>query len=1268
MKTRQKCKALLLALALILQAFSAASPAAGEETVSNQAALPTGRAIEREAKTYTLPGTSIGDWQIDTVLKLESSSGGLAEAGGELTSIPEYAAFELEISFTAPANNILPDYDGLIPGDRIEFGAPSWIWSLSDASLTAHNPLRSGNEMVGEWWFEDGKTVIRYDDAFISQNRYGTSTHLKLTGIVDTRTATAAEPMVFSILQDVYSIPVTERTDEGAVCNVSFSKLHRQTVHSSGEGDRTTGAGYQLAITAEETNNKDLNGLSIRDEFSVQEVVEYAGEAARYDVDFYNQYIQYRNPGFTIVAPDGSTRTDGTLAMEPDPSGAAATFTYDGKLHPGEQMIITYDVDFDEGIYKDHPRAEKLNSATDTSEGDRTNAEPGGTDRSWVHREATNQATLRSDSLAGGESIGPVNGLNAKGELKPVTFNKTWLWKRGGETEKKDAFRSVYRIAVNEGQESNIGGWTLTDDLGRYGQQIISDVVIRRQGWDGEIFDTIPLASLKDGGIAGGNASGSDDSCIRYTFPEGEYKYYFTYTAEYTDKAGKTGSFECQNGAVLAEPETPDGNGGHTYGAYDHHTVPAATVTKRYESKQVSDGTITWHATIGKGIDATANSEFYDFVGWKYKTADGSEKKASFALDADDPDRGNHTIDTAALQLVILSGDPDESPVTLAEGTDYTVSPEVLDDGSRLKNASGHPVSNADEVILGFRIRFLRDIPGPLNLEYKTQAQFDRKETFVNKCWYYRDGADAGQNPIYYWATTDYSPEGSILKQAEYVASAHDREDGKGSPIIKWHLSVNKEHYETNVLIVRDTIPEGLDFDLERDLQVRWIEYGSGRDASNRPSLEDYREAYLNDRNAPYDTWPTKKAKDPGAAVNMDNRFFRATYDAATRELRIVLYDMAFKKVEFNVYTHPTADRLAASSKENPAAFDNTVEVWTGTADGTPGRRLAQWGASASVWYAMVDKTCDYSVAPNARYTVTVNPAGERLGTGEWLTVSDVPSANADIRIIFDSLQVRAGNRELTVVRGREPEAGECALAMTDSNPSAGSFELKIPNGAPVTITYDAQVEGWAGSTPDLSNAVTLRIQGVREITKEYTEKTQFIVPSASASGMNRIRVRKTEEGRNDVLLDGAEFTITEKETGAAAGTIRTGDAGRGIASTYYSDSTGSHNLVLGNGIVYVLTETKAPAGYLLPKNPEIAQFVFVTGGEENAAEIIPAYRNEGIHVIYSGNYSYELQVTNTPGRELPATGGGGTALYLAIGTVLMLAAGLILAGRKRRG
>ena len=77
----------------------------------------------------------------------------------------------------------------------------------------------------------------------------------------------------------------------------------------------------------------------------------------------------------------------------------------------------------------------------------------------------------------------------------------------------------------------------------------------------------------------------------------------------------------------------------------------------------------------------------------------------------------------------------------------------------------------------------------------------------------------------------------------------------------------------------------------------------------------------------------------------------------------------------------------------------------------------------------------------------------------------------------------------------------------------------------------------------------------------------------------------------------------------------------------------------------YALVETKAPAGY---NKAEDTNFT-VAGGDYTAA-----------------NLEQTATVVNNKGPELPSTGGIGTTIFYIVGSVLLLAAAIVLIARRR--
>ncbi|MBQ8881089.1 MAG: SpaH/EbpB family LPXTG-anchored major pilin [Oscillospiraceae bacterium] len=158
-------------------------------------------------------------------------------------------------------------------------------------------------------------------------------------------------------------------------------------------------------------------------------------------------------------------------------------------------------------------------------------------------------------------------------------------------------------------------------------------------------------------------------------------------------------------------------------------------------------------------------------------------------------------------------------------------------------------------------------------------------------------------------------------------------------------------------------------------------------------------------------------------------------------------------------------------------------------------------------------------------------------------------------------------------------------------------------------------------------------------------------------------------DGQNK-LLDGSEFKIYNAETdGAEVTVVRmldaegnqiTTDDGYNMYRKARVDEPGKTVIVvngkvrivgLDNG-VYWLEETKAPDGY----NAITSRQKF-TISDNNLDAIITG----GIVSTNSG-----VQVVNHTGTMLPETGGMGTALFITIGSILVLGAGVVLVTKKR--
>ena len=168
------------------------------------------------------------------------------------------------------------------------------------------------------------------------------------------------------------------------------------------------------------------------------------------------------------------------------------------------------------------------------------------------------------------------------------------------------------------------------------------------------------------------------------------------------------------------------------------------------------------------------------------------------------------------------------------------------------------------------------------------------------------------------------------------------------------------------------------------------------------------------------------------------------------------------------------------------------------------------------------------------------------------------------------------------------------------------------------------------------------------------TWKTQTDIATVYSYG---IMVQKVDKSDGRTLLPGAEFTL-KSESGeihfvGSNGVYRVA-AADGSATLAVGDSGDQMGKLVLSGLdvgTYELTETKAPAGYIKLSAP-----VTITITDDNSNGKV----DDGSASADGTDGYVELTVENGKGFTLPSTGGMGTMLFTAIGTVLM-GGGLVL-------
>ncbi|SUN09355.1 PI-2b ancillary protein 1 [Streptococcus agalactiae] len=222
--------------------------------------------------------------------------------------------------------------------------------------------------------------------------------------------------------------------------------------------------------------------------------------------------------------------------------------------------------------------------------------------------------------------------------------------------------------------------------------------------------------------------------------------------------------------------------------------------------------------------------------------------------------------------------------------------------------------------------------------------------------------------------------------------------------------------------------------------------------------------------------------------------------------------------------------------------------------------------------------------------------------------------------------------------------------------------EFKVPYGTSISIDEQAYDEfkvsesiteknlatGEADKTYDATGLQSLTVSGDVDISFTNTRIKQ------------KVRLQKVNVENDNNFLAGAVFDIYESDAHGNKAShpmysgLVTNDKGLLLV-----DANNYLSLPVGK---YYLTETKAPPGYLLPKN-DMSVLVISTGVtfEQNGNNATPIKEN-----LVDGSTVYTFKITNSKGTELPSTGGIGTHIYILVGLALALPSGLILYYRKK--
>lgn len=232
-------------------------------------------------------------------------------------------------------------------------------------------------------------------------------------------------------------------------------------------------------------------------------------------------------------------------------------------------------------------------------------------------------------------------------------------------------------------------------------------------------------------------------------------------------------------------------------------------------------------------------------------------------------------------------------------------------------------------------------------------------------------------------------------------------------------------------------------------------------------------------------------------------------------------------------------------------------------------------------------------------------------------------------------------------------------FTLTFNNNAEGSASI-LKTGDVVTVTYYAQIN---------ENAKIADEANVNKAKVEYgtNSHTEYDTTETYVWKMNIVKY--TMEQETEKKLAGATFKLSRDEAGAQViKLVKVDDTTYRLALPTETDTavdtitTGETGELVINGLAdgtYYLTETKAPRGYNLLREP-----VNVTIGHKDANGKLTetSFVADQTETDTSG----VVKVENNAGAELPSTGGIGTTVFYVLGSAMALGAVILLVTKKR--
>lgn len=421
--------------------------------------------------------------------------------------------------------------------------------------------------------------------------------------------------------------------------------------------------------------------------------------------------------------------------------------------------------------------------------------------------------------------------------------------------------------------------------------------------------------------------------------------------------------------------------------------------------------------------------------------------------------------------------------------------------------------------------------------------------------------------------------------------------DNSKGVFISWAFKVNYDGQLSGDYDVIDDIPDGMEFSYMR---VKW--HGDEHDASQVKSKTI---------DNPGSGWEFRENYSTNDNGNSEHTIYYVNTDR--KQTKIRLGEFVSKSIRDNnsvdvqVVCRITDPQVLLGAQ--PSDFTNKVTLQKN------GKDIATSSSKVPVQLDDTDKNINKELVKKngqkLEFEINTNQLGQTLPTNDNGELTLVDKLGDNLKLDTTSVKVfNSNNEELT----------NCKKSYQNN-----ILEIKIPNNIPIKITYTATVNAKPGGSVNIANTAYWKgysENGGKTVQESYSYNVSGTI---GASSVVNFKLTKQDENDIDKVLNGATFKI-DKCTIEVNGDITASEI-----STANTDANGTITKNLQYDTLYKITETTAPDGYVLNKEP-IYIFDVYKAKDSDVDPIKQYLKNADLRVSYQEE-NFSLNVMNHKGE-----------------------------------